>query len=481
MAKINKIEINRAFKTSNKAKLINTEYNYTAVDNGVSVIGTYYPYSDKSLNSSNLFLYDVNSGQYPIPLLGEGEPMTDSYSGTLRVPPSNITERGNIKGTSITTEGQDFTILGKEILYGIPYSSYEYDSATSTIVEQNSLMLVHTMQSLTPYYYDFDHIGVQWELNFDNSVDYSQVSDIVYYPKKHIWLADRFPGSGSGLPTNKTNLAFPQYLICSPYEYNRDINGYYLYADPIHKPTFVTYSIPFYSDMPSHLSNYDFNGALIYSCRSETYTSNVNFQNHLLIHNVKTNYVNNNVNYHYTDAETQLVYYANGSSNSVLRFNFKLLPTTGASSPYGDYPYNFNGAPITMNTTNYPRGYDCSEFIFAYEDFKNSGSTICPASRRHGNVYLGETFLPTIPVSSTSEMIYDSGYYYAPIDEEKCDAIFKILENICSTAVSEVLLIPTSECPNYSTRPKDLYFTKNDTIINRTETEQSPVDFFAEE
>jgi len=495
--KIDKIEINRAFRTSNKAKQIDTDYEYTGLDNGFSVDGTFYPYSSKSFNGADTFLYNTEGSGYPLPILSEGDTMTPCYAGTRMVAPSNTTSGGQYKRYSdvLTGKYQDITILGKEIMYGIPYTTYEcYDNVSdpnTTIHKVNYLMMVHTMQNVEHQYYSFDefsNIGVQWNLNFDKDFDYSTIDSFLYYPKKHIWLEDDYLPADSYdyiVDVEKSYLCFPNFQQISPYEYPYDITGRNIYTPRSYGlgTTDVRFCIPFYTDMPSSLSQYDFSGALTYSC-DDLILTNTYYTDNLLIHDAKINNFNNAVSYYYTDMETQLVYHTDASgdwhNNIPLRFNFKLLPTKSAAHSRQRL-FIWKGAPFEANVTGYPYAYDCGEFISSYQSFIDSGNIIYPASIKYGDKYKGRTFLPTIQINDISEMEVYDGHYYAPIDTSKCDEIFRILENICSTAVNEIVLVPASNCPDYSNYPSDIRLNKKDVKITIEETVHDPVDFFKEE
>ena len=466
--KFDRINLINGYKVSDKAKLVNTNYNFSRSVTD-EAIGTFYPYDIRSFNSTDIFLYDENSG-YPLEPLPSGQIPQWSYSGTRRTPKSNL-DIGPIH----SGDGEhDITMLGKEIIYGIPYVTYSYRSGH--IRSQAMLMLVHTMQSLNPYYSDFSQQhGFQWNLNFDPNVDYTLINDILYYPKKHFRLLAQYDENVDTITTY-----MPQPHKIGPYEYNSVANNGPIYSDNI-IGVYCNENVPLYQDIPINLSNFDFNSALIANCRfggwsSDFYKTNRNIRDYLNIHNVKHKTVNSNVDYYYTDDDTEMIIYQLNGITRTLRFNFKLLPTSAAVDNF----YHEDALPITMSFNNIYEGYDCREFINAYSGFLYGDSAIWPAYNNHDNDFDLDsiTYLPTIPVSDTSEMIYSDTYhcYYAPVDTAKCEEIMHILENICSTAVSEVLLVPAHKCPEYVNRPTDTVYTKN-TTISMTTTQDTPKTF----
>ena len=442
--KIDKIEINNAYKYSNNATLIHNNYTYESIDNGDIVNSSkFYPYDlNKSFICSSLYLDSDFTGT-----AFKGGTIVNSNPSTYHSSSSN-------------DDFQDVTAIGKEIMHALTYNSYY--GGTDNISHKENAVLIHTMQDKEPAYYDISlsNLGFQYDF-YDKSVNYDTINNIANLPRKHI----RFnSGYDTGFDANIIYYGYNSRTPFEPLTITQNGQSILIYNDTPYLPDYhkyITNYIPL-STLAPNLSYLDIDDALIPNNIGVAYSvCNRLFGNGYQVHNTINKDFNSYLNYYCSTANSHINSY--GSKYNI--FNYKLLPT---------YTGNVLGRiKRTLNTANYTTGFDLAYFLNAYSNFKSSGMTIRPAilDDPYSGV-VGTTDLPTIAVSSINDMVLYEGSYYAPVDVDKCEQILNTFKNIYNHAINEVILIPASQCtiPPYSNYPSDTFYTKENLTLNRNVT-----------
>lgn len=480
--KYDELRCNRGFRSSGKDKLILTNYNNNYTDNGNIATGTYYPYDESSFACSDWFRYkndcmNGNTNHY----MGTGNPNSYLCSPSS----SGYISLNNALGNMV------YTAIGNEMVYELYYDSYYVDSGN--IFRQPMSLIIHTMQSFDPYYPDI-HLAVQGAqhcLNYYDGTNLnmpltnpSNLLDIKQLPKKHISITAGTYGSDYTLIYNLAD--YSAYDASSTGIYNvglignndtyENVSGL-VWTDTI--SCFATYK-QVYENLSSDLRNLPY----IYYLSYDTPIKNRNRK--FNIHNVKYKKLNNSVSYYYTDKDIELnTGYTNSDNTQYTKYKFqtKILPT--AAAYYSRVQGSTVGAAVLKTADDSRKCFDVCEFLKSYSNFLTSGRIIYPASILYGNDFAKQTFLPTIRPNSLSDtVLYDDYNRYVPIDTAKCMELLNVINNICSTASNEVLLVPLKEATDSTSyytsydAPDDTNYPKEDVTINRTSTQQSPVRYF---
>lgn len=441
--KIDKIEINNAYKYSNNATLIHNNYTYESIDNGDIV------------NSSKFYPYDLNksficSSSY-LDFAGEafkGGAIINSNPNTYH-------------STSSNDIFQDVTVIGKEIMYALTYNSYNGNSDDSISHKENAI-LIHTMQDKEPAYYDISlsNLGYQYDF-YDKSINYDTINNIANLPRKHISFDS---GYKTDFDANIIYYGSNGRLPFEPLTITQNGQSISIYKGSVYGGDYIYYLTSYVplSTLAPNLSYLGIDDALIPDNIGVSYSvCNRLFGNGYQVHNIINKDFNSYLNYYCSTDNSHI----NSYGSKINIFNYKLLPT---------YTGNVLGRiQRTLNTTNHTAGFDLAYFLKAYSNFKSSGMTIRPS--KLDDPYSGsggETDLPTIVVSSIDDMVLYEGWYYAPVDVDKCEQILNTFKNIYNHAINEVILIPASQCtkPPYSNYPSDMFYTKKNLTLNRNVT-----------
>lgn len=490
--KYDELRCNRGFRSSGKDKLILTNYNNNYTDNGNIATGTYYPYDESSFACSDWFRYKddcINSNNTNF-YMGTGNP--DSY---ICRPSSSGYYTDVIK---LLGQNMVYTAIGNEMVYELYYDSYYVDSGN--IFRQPMSLIIHTMQSFDPYYPDI-HLAVQGAqhcLNYYDGTNLnmpltntSNLLDIKQLPKRHICIT-KYEYISSDCNLGYESYTYSAYDARSTNIYNVGLIGnndtYEKVPALVWKNTieyFATYK-QIYENLRTDLRNLPY----IYYMSSATPIKQQ--YRKFNIHNVKYKKLNDNVSYYYTDKDIELnTGYINSDNTdyTVHKFQTKILPTASAYYSNSNDPNCPAGAATLRTSDGVRKCFDLCEFLKSYSEFLKSGSIIYPAYKLYGKgfAYEFQTFLPTIRPNSLADTITDAdynNYRYVPIDTAKCMELLNVINNICSTASNEVLLVPLKEATDSKSyysgydAPDDTNYPKKDVTINRTSTQQSPVRYF---
>ena len=453
LPEIDVVEIQTATKYSKNAKLKHTTHSYEIVDNGLYDTGIHYPFDSRSWICSTYF-QDSDS----------------LFMGGARITSPGVTHYFNTSG-SIYGEGQNVTIIGKEIMYGFPYKVYYQTGTTSnpTISNTYNAILVHTMQEFQPFYFNIQSWAYQWDFYNNSILNYNSVYDL---PKKHIYY-DR------NIPSGESSYQINYYGNCLPYEplIDPNTNNYvYTTGGSIYLPDYIyylKYGIDFAGSATFSELNMDLGDTKLYKFTNSNERANLHFGMNYQLHNIKQKTFGN-IKYHCSELYASLCSDSGYSDYVQVDFDYRFLPTYA-----GEYGKELASHP----TFGSAMGRDMCWFLRDYNRFlqkyNQDGTTIRPASLDHYYASNGETYLPTIEVTSLEDMVLYQGYYYAPIDINKCEEICSHIENINSTASNDVVLLPRTECPDsyYQQFPTDKFYSERDVTMLRTDTESSLVDF----
>lgn len=477
--KINKIEINHAYYIKDNNRIKHTQYSYEGVDNGaIENSETFYPYSTTS--NADLFI----SSDYFLSNFDEGEGQLGCRAVLCRPYTMDYTSLG------VKNFGQTISFVGNDMLYGIFYTTCEYDDSLSNKIRKTKrAILVHSMQGPDPYYGqsgNLIHNSFQWNYTNDQAcpIKYNDPTHpsmnpssgpISLLPTKRVHFETRHPKDSSTYHIyQSTYIDTTNYVFHEPQSEKK--TGYYPYElDYI--PIYVT-AMPDYNIVIPDNLNLDSNFPYYTYSEYQT-TAMLPCYNKHLIHNVKRKRVGN-FSYLCSDQRSHLTNHDPSSPIPIynLEIDARLLPTYAA---YLQSPGSNTGKVALSSETTAKYGMDVCAFLSHYSSFKRSGLSIWPARIEYTEADWCDCLLPTVDINNASEFVSYQGStfdLYAPIDVDKCEEIINIVKNIVSTAINEVYITTLDIGCEYSGVPgvssvkgPPEFTTKKDLSTFRNETE----------